>query len=179
MFSPKIILIGPCGTGKSKFLQTATGKHKLGKKYYYVPTIGVDVFRVFQHDVDFLFWDCSGNYRYEFMIKQYTNSASAIVYFTDDIFDENLINALSTKDIPKFVIFTKAVPTSDALFFGWYIINGINKKESEILTELLSYFKKGEVDDLAQRPCSKIKRWFSRVSCFKRVESYSSFKQIE
>ena len=177
MLNPKIVLIGPCGVGKSKFLQIATGKHKLDKKYYYVPTIGVDVFRIFEQDIDFLIWDCSGNYRYEFMIKHYISTASAIVYFTDDIFDENMVNTFSEKDIPKFVIFTKAMPPKDYLFFGWHIINGIKKNESEIMTELLSYFKKeAELKEIEPNQS----RWFTRlVSCFKRVDSYSSFQTID
>ena len=172
----KILLLGPCGTGKSKFLQTVTGKHKYSS-YYYIPTIGVDVFMINKFDNNFLFWDCSGNKRYDFMIKQYINSSNAVVYFTDEIFDATLINTLSTSNLPKFAIFTKVVP-STYLFFGWTVINGVNKTDIQIMTELLSHFN--QTDDFVELEIkSSPKKWFSRLCCLKRVESYSSFRQLQ
>jgi hypothetical protein len=177
----KILLIGPCGTGKSKFLQTATGRHK-HQNYYYVPTIGVDVFMVNNNRNSFLIWDCSGHKRYDFMIKQYVNSCNAVVYFTDEVFDANLIDFLSTTNLPKFAIFTKVIP-NPSLFFGWSVINGVDKKETQIMTELLSYFKNHTDDfiELEIRPEQKPKkRLFDRIRCcFKRTESYSSFRQLQ
>lgn len=178
----KILLIGPCGTGKSKFLQRATGKHKQST-YYYVPTIGVDIFMINKYENSFLIWDCSGHCRYDFMIRQYINSCNAVVYFTDEIFDSKLIDFLSTSGLPKFAIFTKATPNT-SLFFGWNVINGVNKHETQLMNELLSYFKPRYMDDFTELEINDeklVKRsFFSRLKCcFKRTESYSSFRQLQ
>ncbi len=176
----KLLLIGPCGTGKSKFLQIASGKHK-HPNYYYVPTIGVDVFMINKYDINFLIWDCSGNKRYDFMIKQYINSCNAVVYFTDEVFDSSLIDFLSTCNLPKFAIFTKVIP-NPSVFFGWTIVNGINKKESRILDELLSHFKQYsiQVEEFVDVNIkSTPRRWFNKLCCFKRVDSYSSFTRLQ
>jgi hypothetical protein len=175
----KILLWGPCGSGKTKFLQLASGKNN-HSRYYYLPTIGTDLIMIKNNDTDFLFWDCSGNRRYEFMIKQYINSSNAVVYFTDEVFDSNLINILSENTLPKFVICTKATP-NPLLFFGWNVINGVNKTETQIMCELLSYFKQDDdfVDLDIKNFSKKSKKWFNKLRCLKRVDSYSSFRQLQ
>jgi hypothetical protein len=87
----KILLFGPCNTGKTKF---RTSIANLSEKIE--PTDGIDFSQVYVSYKKFLvklyIWDSSGNAKYEMFVKDYVEKCDIIVLFYKQGGEEELID---------------------------------------------------------------------------------------